>query len=105
MDTEAPVRDETVILDGLRLHYREWGDPAAPAVVLLHAYTQHARTWDTVARGLADRFRVLALDHRGFGESAWAADYHELRLVADLGGFVDALRLATFSTVGFSMSV
>jgi pimeloyl-ACP methyl ester carboxylesterase len=104
MDTEPRVRDETVILDGLRFHYRDWGDPNAPPLVLLHAYLQHARTWDTVARGLADRFRVLALDHRGFGESEWAADYHELRLVGDLAGFVDALGLGTFSLVGFSMS-
>jgi esterase len=105
MDTKPLVRDETVTLDGLRFHYRDWGDRSAPPVVLLHAYLQHARTWDTVARGLADRFRVLALDHRGFGESEHAADYHELRLVSDLAGFVDALGLGTFSAVGFSLSV
>jgi pimeloyl-ACP methyl ester carboxylesterase len=104
MDTAPRVRDETIVLDGLRFHYRDWGHPASPPLVLLHAYTQHARTWDTVARGLADRFRVLALDHRGFGESEWAADYHELRLVGDLAGFVDALGLERFSAVGFSMS-
>ena len=103
MDTEPLVRDETVTLDGLRFHYRDWGEPTAPPVVLLHAYLQHARTWDTVARGLADRFRVLALDQRGFGESEWAADYHELRLVADVAEFVDALGLGTFSLVGFSI--
>ena len=97
------VRDETVTLDGLRLHYRDWGDPTAPPVVLLHGYTQHARCWDTVAPALADRFRVLALDQRGFGESDWAADYHELRLVADLAGFVETLGLATVSLVGFSI--
>ncbi len=100
---EPVVRDETVTLDGVRLHYRDWGDPTAPPVVLLHAYTQHARTWDTVARALAKRFRVLALDQRGHGESDWAADYHELRLVADLAGFVEALGLATASLVGFSI--
>jgi pimeloyl-ACP methyl ester carboxylesterase len=103
MDTEPVVRDATVMLDGLAFHYREWGHPAAPPVVLLHAYTQHARTWDSIARGLADRFRVLALDQRGHGESAQAADYHELRLVGDLAGFADALRLERFSSVGFSI--
>jgi esterase len=103
MDTEPPVRDETVILDGLRFHYRDWGDPDAPPVVLLHAYLQHARTWDTVARGLADRFRVLALDQRGFGESEHAADYHELRFVGDLASFADTLGLDRFSVVGFSI--
>ena len=103
MGTEPTVRDEMVVLDGLRFHYRDWGDPAAPPVVLLHAYLQHARTWDTIARGLADRFRVLALDQRGHGESAHAADYHELRLVGDLAGFADALGLEHFSAVGFSI--
>jgi len=103
METEPRVRDETVMLDGLRFHYREWGDSAASPVVLLHAYLQHARTWDTVARGLADRFRVLALDQRGFGESDHAADYHELRFVGDLAGFADALGLERFAVVGFSI--
>jgi pimeloyl-ACP methyl ester carboxylesterase len=99
----ARLREEIVTLDGLRLHYRDWGDPTAPPVVLLHGYTQHARSWDTFARGMADRFRVLALDQRGFGESDWAADYHELRLVADLAGFIESLGLPTVSLVGFSI--
>jgi pimeloyl-ACP methyl ester carboxylesterase len=103
METEPLVRDATVTLDGLRFHYRDWGDPAAPPVVLLHAYTQHARTWDTVARGLSDRFRVMALDQRGHGESDHAADYHELRLVGDVASFADALGLDHFSIVGFSI--
>jgi esterase len=103
MDTGVQTRDATVMLDGLRFHYREWGDPAAPPVVLLHAYTQHARSWDTVAKGLADRFRVLAFDQRGHGESEHAADYHELRFVGDVAGFADALRLERFSLVGLSI--
>jgi esterase len=104
MDSEPRVRDETVTLDGLRFHYRDWGDPAAPPVVLLHAFGQHARSWDTIAQGLADQFRVLALDQRGHGESEHAANYHELRLVGDLAEFADALGLSRFAAVGFSIS-
>jgi pimeloyl-ACP methyl ester carboxylesterase len=63
----------------------------------------HARSWDIVARGLADRYRVLALDQRGHGETNWAADYHEQRLVEDLADFIKALELVTVSLVGFSM--
>jgi pimeloyl-ACP methyl ester carboxylesterase len=103
MDDGATVRDETLLLNGLRFHYRDWGDPEAPPLVLLHAYTQHARSWDTVARALADRFRVLALDQRGHGESDLATDYHEQRLVDDFAAFVHALGLARFSAVGFSI--
>ena len=52
---------------------------------------------------MADRFRVLALDQRGFGESQWATDYHELRLVADVAQFGDALGLGAIALVGFSI--
>src|SRR4051812_26692621 len=103
MDDGMAVRDETIMLNGLRFHYRDWGDRAAPPLVLLHAYTMHARTWDTVARGLAHRFRVLALDQRGHGESEWSSDYHEQRLIADMAAFADALGLATSPVVGFSI--
>jgi pimeloyl-ACP methyl ester carboxylesterase len=103
MGSEPTVRDETISLNGLRFHYRDWSNPQAPPLLLLHAYTSHARSWDTMARRLVGRFRVLALDQRGHGESEHAADYDEQRLVEDLAAFVDALGLATFAAVGFSI--
>jgi pimeloyl-ACP methyl ester carboxylesterase len=103
MSDRTAVRDETIVLNGLRFHYRDRGDPEHPALVLLHAYTSHTRSWDTFASAMADRFRVLALDQRGHGESDWAADYHEQRLVDDLAAFVEALGLAPVSLVGFSI--
>src|SRR4051794_8972717 len=93
MEQESGGRDAFITLGGLRVHYRDWGDRAGPPLVLLHAYMQHAHTWDTFARAMAVRFRVLALDQRGCGESDWAADYHESRLVGDLAAFIDALGL------------
>jgi pimeloyl-ACP methyl ester carboxylesterase len=103
METTPRVRDETVTLNGLRFHYRDWDNPGAPPVILLHGYTSHARSWDTIAQGLADRFRVLALDQRGHGESDWATDYHEQRLVEDLAALVDALGLNQVALVGMSI--
>jgi len=103
MSIEPRVRDESLTLSGLRFHYRDWGDPAAPPVILLHGYTSHARSWDTIAQGLADRFRVLTLDQRGHGETEWTEDYHEQRLVDDLAAFVDALGLNQVALVGMSI--
>ena len=103
MGAEPMVRDATVTLGGLRFHYRDWGDREAPPLVLLHAYTMHARTWDTFARAMATRFRVLALDQRGHGETEWAVDYAEGRLHGDLRAFVEALGLGHCSLVGFSI--
>ena len=103
MDDGPSERDASLTLNELRFHYRDWGDPQAPPLLLLHGYTSHARSWDTIARALADRFRVLALDQRGHGESDLASDYDEQRLVEDLAAFVDALGLGSFAAVGFSI--
>lgn len=101
------VRDEYVLLDdGLRIHLRSWpGPPFAPTVVLLHGYTGHARTWDTLAERLVDRRRVVAIDARGHGESGWApdGDYSVARQVADVVDVLAALRLPRATVLGLSM--
>lgn len=60
---------------GLKLRVHEWGDPDATPVVLIHGMFDHARTFDVLAPLLADRFRVVAMDARGHGDSDWAAAY------------------------------
>lgn len=101
--TEAPVRDEYALLNGLRFHYRDWGDAHARPLVLLHGYTGHARSWDSFASEMAKDYRVLALDQRGHGESAWADDYSPEAMVSDVAAFVSALRLREFDLLGLSM--
>jgi pimeloyl-ACP methyl ester carboxylesterase len=101
--TESPVRDEYAELNGLRLHYRDWGDPAAPPLLLLHGFTGHARSWDSFAGVMAAKYRVLALDQRGHGESAWADDYSADAMVSDVAAFVGALGLRSYSLLGLSM--
>ena len=98
-------QDRTVILQGQRFHYTEWGEATAPALVLLHGVTGHARTWDDEAGALASRYRVLALDQRGHGDSDPAADgdYTVAAMADDLAAFADTLGLARLSIVGLSM--
>ncbi len=62
------------VIRGLRFHFLEWGDPNAPAVLLLHGGNQSAHSWDLVSLHLADRYHVLALDQRGHGDSEWTRD-------------------------------
>lgn len=104
---ETAVRDEYVELRGLRFHYRDWPSQRADArtLVLLHGYTGHARSWDHFAAGMTDRYRVVALDQRGHGETAWApADrYGTEEMVADLRAFVTALGLQDYHLLGLSM--
>ena len=70
-----PERHRTLASLGLRLHVAEWGDPAAEPVLLLHGFYDHVHAFDLLAPLLAERFRVVAYDARGHGESEWPDAY------------------------------
>jgi pimeloyl-ACP methyl ester carboxylesterase len=55
-------------LDGLRVHYQEKGSGAP--LVLIHGYTASTFVWKDVFEPLAEQFRVIAVDLKGFGFSA-----------------------------------
>jgi len=103
----ADVTDELIELRGLRFHYRDWPSQraGAPDLLLLHGFTGHARSWDSFAEAMTDRYRVLALDQRGHGESAWAAAdaYSNPEMVDDAAAFVAAMGLKRFALLGLSM--
>ena len=57
-------------LDGLRVHYQEVGDVAAPALVLIHGFGSSTLVWSKVFLDLATAgFRVIAIDMLGYGYS------------------------------------
>ena len=68
----APDRSRFVRSFGLRIHLCEWGDPDAEPVVLTHGFADHARAFDLLAPLLAEKYRVVAVDARGHGDSDWA---------------------------------
>lgn len=98
-------RDRILSIRGRRFHLTEWGPSSAPAVVMLHGLTGHARTWDDEAEALAPRYRVIAPDLRGHGDSDPApdGDYRTVTLADDLAVVVDALALDHPAVVGLSM--
>jgi pimeloyl-ACP methyl ester carboxylesterase len=103
MSTHA--REGWITSDGLRLHYVEWGAPSAPTIVALHGLRSFAYTWEPVALPLADRFRIIALDQRGRGQSDWDPQrrYHASEYVRDLETLADHLALERFVILGHSM--
>ncbi|HEY4275044.1 MAG TPA: alpha/beta fold hydrolase, partial [Rhizomicrobium sp.] len=56
-------------IGGVNIHYQEAGDPAAPALLLLHGFPSTARMWDRLIPALAPHFHVIAPDYPGFGLS------------------------------------
>ncbi|GAA2398707.1 hypothetical protein Cme02nite_07470 [Catellatospora methionotrophica] len=89
---------------GVRLAYRAWGAADAPPVVLLHGIGGGGPgDWDTVARRLADRWRVYAVDQRGHGLSDRTSGYAIDVLVADVAALLDALKLERAAVIGHSL--
>ena len=87
---------------GLRFHYTDWGGDGPP-LVMLHGLSGHARTWDYTAAPLSGRYRVLAPDQRGHGDTDWAPKYGFAPMAQDLLGFLDALDLREVTLMGLSM--
>jgi pimeloyl-ACP methyl ester carboxylesterase len=73
-------------------------------VVFVHGGSAHARWWDFVAAHLLDRYRCVALDLRGHGDSGWSAagDYHLETHAADVAALIDHLGAPTVALVGHS---
>src|SRR4051794_15431270 len=93
------------VLRGMRFHFTEWGDPSAPAVVLLHGGNQSLHSWDLVSLHLADRYHVYALDQRGHGDSEWSRelDYSVDAMVEDAFAFLADQRINNPIVFGHSM--
>lgn len=97
-------RDRFVTVGGLRLRYRDWGGDGRP-LVALHGAVAHAHWWDPVAPHLARHLRVLALDWRGHGRSAWPRPpaYRSEDFAADLLGVIERLGLDDVVVAGHSL--
>ena len=83
------VTHRTVAVGGVRLHVAEAG--SGPPLVLLHGWPQHWWAWRHLIPRLAERYRVLAPDLRGWGWSdAPPGDYAKATFAADVLALLDA---------------
>ena len=100
----ATPQDRFVMVNGLRLHYVDWGHCDASPFVMVHGLDRVARTFDHVVPHFTTRYHVIALDMRGHGDSSWDPDgrYRVEDHAADLSGFVQALGLRNLIVWGNS---
>jgi pimeloyl-ACP methyl ester carboxylesterase len=91
----AHPADRFVNVSGLRIHYLDWGGEGKPALVMVHGLDRVARTFDHLARRFTSRYRVIAVDMRGHGDSGWDPQGRYLveDHVGDLEGVVQQLTL------------
>ena len=89
-----PSTSRALRLRGLSYHLREWGDPKAPLLLMLHGWMDVSASFQFLVDALESDWHAIAPDWRGFGQTAataaadcyWFPDY-----LADLERILDAL--------------
>jgi pimeloyl-ACP methyl ester carboxylesterase len=101
--------DRFATVNGLRIHYVDWGPSTSsgasgPPLILIHGLDRVARTFDHVVPHFTGRYRVIAIDMRGHGDSDWdpQARYLVEDHVSDLEGLVAQLGLKNITLWGNS---
>ena len=93
--------------DGLRLHYRDYpGCADRPPILCLPGLTRNARDFEGVAARLSPDWRVIAVDFRGRGDSAYAKDamtYVPLTYAQDVERLLDELKIDKVVAFGTSL--
>lgn len=94
----------TFISQRLRLHYVDWGNADKPPLLLIHGGRDHCRSWDWTAEALREDWHIIAMDHRGHGDSQWTSDgnYRTMDLVYDVAQLIHQLDLAPVTIVSHS---
>ena len=93
----------TALKTGVTLNVALAGDPANPAVILLHGFPESHRTWREIVPRLQDRFFLVMPDQRGFAGSDLPQDvdaYKTDALIDDIFALAETLGLDDFALVG-----
>ena len=107
----------TVSVDGLKVFYRQAGNPKSPVVLLLHGFPTSSHMFRELIPALADRYHVVAPDLPGFGYTE-APDRKTFKYTFDhlaevMERFTEALGLSRYALyvfdygapVGFRLAV
>jgi len=102
---QVGYREGVVTSAGRNIHYLDWGPADKPPLVLVHALGHSAHSYDHVAQQLNQRYRVIAIDLHGHGDSDWSStgDYSVESYVADLHALINQLHLRGVSLIGCSI--
>ena len=69
-------------VNGLDMRYLDWGGDGEP-MLALHGLASSAHWYDIVAPLLRDRYRIIAPDQRGHGQTTQAASGYDWRTLSD----------------------
>ena len=93
---QAPqAADRFVTVNGLRIHYLDWGSTEKQPLIMLHGIGRVAHTFDHIAPHFASNYHVMAVDMRGHGDSDWdpKGEYLVEDYEKDIAGMAEQLHL------------
>ena len=92
-------------MNGLNLHYTDWGNTDLPHMFLAHGSVANAFYWDLVAPAFRDKYHVVAVTARGRAKSDYATDgsYNTEDYVQDFRELTLTLGLDKLTYIGQSM--
>ncbi|MCU1274241.1 MAG: alpha/beta hydrolase fold protein, partial [Bryobacterales bacterium] len=101
---QTPYQDRFITVNGLRLHYLDWGSPDKQPFIMLHGIGRVAHSFDHIAPTFNRDYHVMAIDMRGHGDSAWSPEgaYLVQDYAKDLEAFVAQLNLRNMVLLGNS---
>jgi pimeloyl-ACP methyl ester carboxylesterase len=88
------MRHEMLAVNGIDLHVRAMGDPAAPLLLFLHGFPEYSGAWDEVLPAFSGQFHAVAPDQRGYARSSKpdrVEAYRVKNLVRDVLALADRL--------------
>ena len=96
------VRYRYAIVNGVRIRYLDYG--RGPSILFIHGLGGNIESWIGVLNRMPQRYRLVALDLRGFGSSQRPSSIAGIEEFADdVEGLADYLGLGRLMIVGFSM--
>jgi haloacetate dehalogenase len=95
----ASFSHHTINANGIKQHFMEAG--AGPPVILLHGFPETGYAWRKQIPALAERYRVIVPDMRGYGEAEKPpAGYGKRNMVADISALMWELGIGRAPLIG-----
>ncbi len=95
------INYRTIEANGIKIFYREAGNPTAPTLLLLHGFPSSSHMFRDLIPLLAEQFHLVAPDFPGFGQSEMPDrknyNYTFANIADTIGGFTERLRLKRFA--------
>ena len=100
----AGFEDRYITVNGIRVHYLDWGSPDKQPFIILHGISRVAHQFDQLAPRFKNDYHIMAIDMRGHGDSGWSPEgaYLVEDYVKDIEAFVDQLQLRNLVLLGNS---